>query len=158
MDELKTRQDYLTQATEIEQGIYTYEVDVIGNAIMEAQDWFDTNSSLFSEEVRNTLGILLDAGHNELGRAIADDLRGRGDFFCLDCDFDCLEGEEYYVLNEILRESSRDGMLCVGCREIELGRPLVWDDFNRCPLNDDNLEWAVKSERLQSRLAKTEVV
>ncbi len=152
MTDLQTRQSYLDEANLIESHLGHYEPDVIGDAVMAAQDWFDQNCFMFSEDVHNVLEILLDAAHSEFARSVADDLRTRAGFFCTSCDFDCMEGNEYYVMREELRTPKDEGMLCIGCREQLLGRALTNEDFNRCPLNDDELGWNTKSERLTNRL------
>jgi hypothetical protein len=70
--------------------------------------------------------------------------RGR-DLICIDCHFSCIDcgkntensGELYIVPNELWASSgldSTDGMLCLGCLERRIGRPLVPGDFELAPL------------------------
>jgi hypothetical protein len=73
-------------------------------------------------------------------------------FVCVGCGFNCLTGAEYFwLLDSVWRETGAgDGMLCVGCCEVRLGRQLVGKDFVDSPPNV-GAHWA-RSERLQARL------
>lgn len=53
-------------------------------------------------------------------------------YLCLDCKRDTSEIDEYYTLkDEVWAEANSDidGMLCIGCVEDRLGRPLNRHDF-----------------------------
>jgi hypothetical protein len=59
-------------------------------------------------------------------------------FFCMDCDVDTYVNQQYYILKDGLWKSINraiDGMLCLGCAEKRLGRPLSRKDFKKAPLN-----------------------
>jgi len=59
-------------------------------------------------------------------------------FVCLDCGVNTMFTEEYYMLtNEVWLEAvpDREGMLCLNCVELRLGRQLWPDDFNDSGIN-----------------------
>jgi hypothetical protein len=54
---------------------------------------------------------------------------------CMDCELNTSRLREHFMLEQdvwesIIRLSERDGMLCVGCVELRLGRTLTPDDFD----------------------------
>lgn len=62
----------------------------------------------------------------------------RRKFLCMDCDVDTGKIGEHYMLidatwNQI--HDSNKGMLCIGCVETRLGRPLTKSDFNDSHVN-----------------------
>jgi hypothetical protein len=75
---------------------------------------------------------------------------------CLDCGFDCLNGDEYYMLRDrVWLRANPDGagMLCVGCVERRLFRRLRPFDFNwDAPVNGDGPWGARRSIRLDNRM------
>lgn len=60
-------------------------------------------------------------------------LRRSHRFPCRDCSFDTLKGAEYYMVSDEVWSKAgmgaRSGMLCIGCLETRLGRPLNALDF-----------------------------
>ena len=71
-------------------------------------------------------------------------------FNCIGCGTDTLH-EYYMVLNDVwLLGGGGNGMLCIGCLELRLGRKLIPHDFTDCRVNRDHL--AHKSIRLLNRL------
>ena len=75
---------------------------------------------------------------------------------CLDCDRFLLgqDGEYYMVRNSIWYSVTHgqecEGMLCIGCLEVRLGRELEATDFTDCPLNHEKRKRG--STRLKDRL------
>lgn len=71
---------------------------------------------------------------------------------CIDCHVDTKDAGEYYMVRHPVWRQSRAGgaMLCIGCLEVRLGRPLGYRDFIACPLNFDGT-WP-RSERLRDRM------
>ena len=75
-------------------------------------------------------------------------------FDCVDCGVDTSAIDEWYVVRDelwVAANSSRDGVLCVGCLEERLGRRLSRSDFTSCEVNE-NPGWR-RSSRLTNRLA-----
>jgi hypothetical protein len=78
---------------------------------------------------------------------------------CLDCrnetTFKKGPCEYYMVHNELWARANPqvNGMLCIGCLEDLIGRRLTPDDFTDVPINNQPLNWNLKSNRLASRLA-----
>ena len=75
-------------------------------------------------------------------------------FNCLDCGINTDTIHEYYmVTNKIWKQVHPldEGMLCIGCVELRLGRVLTRKDFSNAPLN--NLGGWEQSERLLERLS-----
>lgn len=73
-------------------------------------------------------------------------------WLCLDCKENTFYIDEYYMLTlELWKQihPADNGMLCIGCVEARLGRPLVPADFSGCPLNKETHN---KSDRLLNRL------
>lgn len=78
------------------------------------------------------------------------------EFDCIDCGINTLLINEYYMVEDHVWEDeaglqSGDGMLCVGCLESRISRPLDSWDFTDFPIN-----WiaaASGSERLQDRIS-----
>lgn len=67
-------------------------------------------------------------------------------FNCMDCGEDTLQMGEYYMLKEkvwreVVPKDGPQGMLCIGCFEIRLGKKhgegaqLTFGAFTHCPLN-----------------------
>ncbi|QSM01148.1 hypothetical protein SEA_NANOSMITE_124 [Mycobacterium phage Nanosmite] len=82
--------------------------------------------------------------------------RSRRRFLCADCGVDTGKINEFYFIRTDLWLSvmpSIDGMLCVGCIEIRLGRRLVSTDFTNASIN--SLYHGRKSDRLVNRLRST---
>jgi hypothetical protein len=73
-------------------------------------------------------------------------------FYCLDCGFNTrINNIDYYIVhnyiwdavvkddyNELCELRGYNGMLCINCLELRLGRKLVFEDFTRCMLNHNN--------------------
>jgi hypothetical protein len=76
-------------------------------------------------------------------------------FLCLDCRHDTYQNEYYALRKEVWLSANPegDGMLCIGCVEIRIGRHLTPEDFTDVPLNLDYKKWR-KSKRLLSRLRR----
>ncbi len=77
----------------------------------------------------------------------------RRKWLCLDCQVDTGKlHEHYFVKNEVwfLVVDSNKGMLCVGCLEARLGRPLLSSDFTDAYIN--NPKFAPMSARLLARI------
>jgi len=75
-------------------------------------------------------------------------------FNCLDCGVNTADNYEYYMVkNKIWRKAhpEDDGMLCIGCLEVRLGRVLTHKDFTSAPINDTINGWR-QSERLVRRI------
>ena len=75
-------------------------------------------------------------------------------FRCVDCKADC-EHEYYMVHNEVWKASGlgpSDGMLCIGCLEVRLGRRLVPGDFPAVALNLPDVWPVPRSDRFLDRL------
>jgi hypothetical protein len=81
------------------------------------------------------------------------------EFECADCGVNTLDIGEYYQLEDEVWDLTGigprigDGMLCIGCVELRLGRELVRADFHPCPLNESP-DWLEQSPRLRSRLSR----
>lgn len=64
---------------------------------------------------------------------------------CMDCHQNTQEMGEYYMVhNEVWeaacpKEDDRKGILCLGCLEKRLGRPLLARDFTACQANVDSV-------------------
>ena len=58
---------------------------------------------------------------------------------CVDCNVNCLEINEYYMVTDSCWKRSGmekyGGMLCIGCLEQRLGKKLTPRNFKECPLN-----------------------
>jgi hypothetical protein len=60
------------------------------------------------------------------------------EFLCVDCGYDTWVNEYYMVKESVWRASGmkpRNGMLCIGCLETRLSRPLNATDFSAAPIN-----------------------
>jgi len=57
---------------------------------------------------------------------------------CLDCGIDTDDSNEYYMLKKsVWKETGltlHEGILCIGCVEVRLGRQLTNKDFEDCAL------------------------
>jgi hypothetical protein len=77
-------------------------------------------------------------------------------FECVDCGVNTSDIEEYYMVTHSVWAASgmtpSGGMLCVGCLETRLGRPLAAADFLDCNLNKINYGPFTKSRRLLDRM------
>jgi hypothetical protein len=87
---------------------------------------------------------------------------------CADCGAETLSDEpgvpsEFYMVhNKVWRAAAapRQGMLCVGCLEIRLGRQLCRSDFTDAMVNDLTIRnrrrwcWSWRSKRLLDRLTR----
>ena len=65
--------------------------------------------------------------------------QGRARWFCMDCRKDTFTSEEYYMLWYRIWRSINykiDGMLCLDCVELRLGRELVSRDFSKATINE----------------------
>jgi hypothetical protein len=61
---------------------------------------------------------------------------GHASFLCVDCGHDTLDNEVYMVHDRIWEKGGvGDGLLCIGCLEARLGRPLSRADFTDAPIN-----------------------
>ena len=99
--------------------------------------------------------------------------KGKWDWHCIDCGMDTSgfidhqsrAPSEYYLLHdelweEIVSESNRSRMLCIGCVENRLGRKLTKNDFDPGKNNDgginslDDHVLDPRSERLIDRLTR----
>lgn len=89
----------------------------------------------------------------EFLKAAVDAIIFMPEFDCEVCGVDTLEADErYMVRNDLWRKYGvGKGLLCIGCLEWRLGRPLGRGDFTDVPLNTD-VDWR-RSERLRDRLA-----
>ncbi len=77
-----------------------------------------------------------------------------GGFYCLDCDVDTFINDEIYMVNnDVWLEANpkKVGMLCIGCLEKRLGRPLTKSDFTDCR---DNTVAKPRSSRLRDRMSR----
>jgi hypothetical protein len=77
----------------------------------------------------------------------------RRKFLCLDCRIDTGKIHEHYFIQTPLwmkLVGSNQGMLCVGCLELRLGRKLIASDFTNASINTASHE--AKSQRLMERL------
>lgn len=57
---------------------------------------------------------------------------------CLDCGVVTIDIGEYYMVHDIIWDAANPmhhGMLCIGCLENRLGRPLRRGDFTDAPCN-----------------------
>lgn len=81
----------------------------------------------------------------------------RNSFLCHQCDYDTLENNEYYMLHDSVwltaNKGNQEGMLCIGCVEVNLNRQLTRKDFTDAPINNYNI-FGRKSLRLIDRLNK----
>lgn len=74
-------------------------------------------------------------------------------FLCLDCRVHTGEINEYFMVHDdvwLEANPASDGMLCLGCLEARLGRPLVAEDFTDAPVNHQS--FARQSPRLRAAL------
>lgn len=96
----------------------------------------------------------------------AEDLRerlGRAAFqmacACRDCGTDTAVADEYYMVEDPVWEASGlakdEGMLCIGCLEIRIGRELTPDDFTAAAVNHGIFN---RSPRLRARLGYAKTV
>lgn len=79
--------------------------------------------------------------------------RCRSKFICIDCGVDTGKIHEHYFVHDNIWLSiteSKKGMLCIGCIEERLGRPLNSLDFPNVSIN--NPKYEDKSNRLMSRM------
>jgi hypothetical protein len=68
---------------------------------------------------------------------------------CVDCDVDCYEIDEYYMVHDdVWPIAPFGGMLCIGCIEARIGRRLTPTDFTDRPMN----RWPGRSRRFVARL------
>jgi hypothetical protein len=78
---------------------------------------------------------------------------------CRSCRFDTIEGHEYYMVTDKVWAQSGlpklGGMLCIGCLEAHIGRPLVRQDFTDCLLN--TMPQNKRSARLRAALEREAV-
>lgn len=73
-------------------------------------------------------------------------------FYCLDCNINTGEIDEYYMVHDhvwLYANPGDHGMLCISCLEGRLGRMLQPSDFTDAPVNGD---FGNKSARLKERL------
>lgn len=83
--------------------------------------------------------------------------RCRSRFLCEDCGCDTGKMKEFYFIHTHLWlsvTSSINGMLCIGCLEIRLGRQLAPADFTDASINSLR-HGSGKSNRLVARLTGT---
>lgn len=69
--------------------------------------------------------------------------KSRRKFLCLDCKVDTGKIKEHYFIKTDLWLSvvgSKKGMLCIGCLQNRLKRPLVKADFTSCYINSPSFE------------------
>lgn len=75
-------------------------------------------------------------------------------FQCIDCSVSTFDNDEYYMIHDhvwlSVVERRDSGMLCIGCLEGRLKRPLTPSDFTGAPIN--HLDFCEQSERLRDRL------
>jgi hypothetical protein len=79
---------------------------------------------------------------------------GRLRWLCMDCGKDTFQSEEYFMLwYKVWRSINYkiEGMLCLNCVEMRLGRQLASSDFNRATINS---EQAKLCPALAARLKK----
>ena len=72
------------------------------------------------------------------GAAAPDLVVSDADFLCVDCGEQTLLREYYMVTREVWEQTGfvgHDGMLCVGCLEGRIGRPVTAGDLTACPVN-----------------------
>ena len=77
------------------------------------------------------------------------------EFDCMDCNLNTLFNNEYYMINHslwdsITVETKGNGMLCIGCVEVRIGRSLTGADFTDAPINQ--VGFYNKSDRLLNRI------
>lgn len=64
---------------------------------------------------------------------------------CLDCGWNTRALNEYYRVHDELWQRvvpDKCGMLCIGCLEKRVGRPLTREDFSlETPINQDSYKW-----------------
>lgn len=80
-------------------------------------------------------------------------MASRQKWLCLDCKEDTGKmHEHYFVKTEVWMQAHHSirGMLCVGCLEQRVGRPLCREDFTDASINNPSL--FPMSDRLRSRL------
>jgi hypothetical protein len=80
-------------------------------------------------------------------------------FFCLDCNVNTCDIDEYYTLHDhiwLAANPKSKGMLCIGCLEARLGRIVTRADFRpEVPINQLELNNTFpKSSRLIDRLSR----
>ena len=76
------------------------------------------------------------------------------DSLCMDCGMNTRATGEYYLLKDPLWRRVNPlifGLLCLGCAEDRLGRPLCRADFSSAPLN---ARWAAVCPQLARRLKR----
>ena len=75
---------------------------------------------------------------------------------CRSCGYDTIEGDEYYMVTDKVWAQSglgvMGGMLCIGCLEAHIGRPLCRQDFSDCLLN--SYPSYARSERLRAAMER----
>lgn len=154
--DLTTKQGTLDFAEHLEEDLYTMELTHLGPDLMGLNAWLDENWGRLPKKMHGPMKTVLCAARLEMSRALIDDLYIRSNFFCVGCGVDVGDEKEYASYTDDTQSCSGldfENMKCVGCIEEDLGRTLVYDDFRRCPLNDEELGWNPKSDRLKDRLA-----
>ena len=73
------------------------------------------------------------------------------DPYCVDCNVNTNEIDEYYMVTSDVWPLEGNGMLCIGCLEQRIGRQLTPADFTSVLVNRD----CKQSARLASRLSGT---
>ena len=69
-------------------------------------------------------------------------LKNQGHWNCKDCGKNTFKNnKDYYVVTDKLwlKFGISKGMLCFGCFEKRLGRPLIKEDFKDCGVNQENI-------------------
>lgn len=88
---------------------------------------------------------------SEMTALVLEAVRCTRDWNCFSCSENTLELDEYYAVQpDLWRRYGVEGMLCIGCLEIRLGRKLTPADFIDAEINRDSFDR--KSERLRDRL------
>jgi hypothetical protein len=124
---------------------YSYEqfLDEIDIALSMLNDGIDSPTNVLQKE--DWRQVALDAA--EL----------LGCWNCFSCGQDTADmGEDFYVKDELWKPYGVEGVLCVGCFEVRLGRQLSPNDFKGryadAAKGGTLPEWAKVSDRLRDRL------
>jgi len=91
----------------------------------------------------------------EIEDLISESLKGFKNTLCLDCCVETIPTEYYMVTNDLWSKAvpEYEGMLCIGCLEMRIGRKLNKNDFTKVPVN--HIDDPTQSKRLKDRKIRT---
>lgn len=94
----------------------------------ETDDWIQCEDEATYVQVTDTDGAI----------GVQCKRHGPDDTLCIDCGVDTFPGEFYMVRDDVWPIGYADGMLCIGCLEVRIGRQLTHDDFTEYSISEGN--------------------